>query len=156
MVVTCRLTSQQHDSISQGHREIVVSGAYCLLKIASNMIVYVRDTETQRNDYLSVVFIAFLKSQQHVSHSQRRICLDNLQAAILGQKMQIKLAISPSHCNLMPGQQVLTLALQCQVPGRVATGVPQFNSLHTHVDIVIGLRACRPQHVVSLNECHYF
>ena len=49
-------------------------------------------------------------------------------AVTLRQKLQIKLANSPSHSKLMPHQPVPTLTLQCQAPGRVATGVPTLKS----------------------------
>ena len=52
-----------------------------------------------------------------------------LRAATLRQKLQIKLSTSPSHSILTPGWPVPALTLYCQVPGRVATGVPIFKSL---------------------------
>ena len=52
-----------------------------------------------------------------------------LRAATLRQKLQIKLSTSPSHSILTPGRPVPALTLQCQAPGRVATGVPIFKSL---------------------------
>ena len=44
-------------------------------------------------------------------------------------KLQIKLTTSPSHSILTPGQPVPALTVQCQAPGRIATGVPVFKSL---------------------------
>ena len=44
-------------------------------------------------------------------------------AVTLRQKLQIKLAISPSHSILTPGRPVPALTLYRQAPGRVATGV---------------------------------
>ena len=52
-----------------------------------------------------------------------------LHAATLRQKLQIKLSNLPNHSILTPGQPVPALTLWCQVPGRVATGVPIFKSL---------------------------
>ena len=52
-----------------------------------------------------------------------------LGGATLRQKLQIQLSTSPSHGILTLGQPVLVLTLQCQAPGRVATGVPIFKSL---------------------------
>ena len=51
-----------------------------------------------------------------------------LRAATPSQKLQIKLAISPSHSILTPGQPVLAPTLQSQAPGRVATGIPTSKS----------------------------
>ena len=52
-----------------------------------------------------------------------------LRAATLRQKLHIKLPIPPSHSILTQGQTVPALTLSSQAPGRVATGVPIFNSL---------------------------
>ena len=49
-------------------------------------------------------------------------------AATLRYKFQIKLSVSPSHSILTPGQSFPALTL-CQVPGKVATGVPFLKSL---------------------------
>ena len=49
-----------------------------------------------------------------------------LHAATLRQKLQIKLSTSPSHSIVTLGQPVPALTLYCQAPGRVATGVPNF------------------------------
>ena len=49
-------------------------------------------------------------------------------AATLRQKLQIKLAILPSHSKLIPGQPVLVLTLYRQMPGRVATRIPLLKS----------------------------
>ena len=52
-----------------------------------------------------------------------------LRAATLRYKLHIKLSTSPSHSILTPGRPVPALTLQCQMPGRVAAGVPIFKSL---------------------------
>ena len=70
-------------------------------------------------------------------------------AATLRQKLQIKLAVSPSHSILTPGRPVPALTLQRQVPGRVVTGVPIFKSGMTppgkniHGDSWSRTHACR-------------
>ena len=48
-------------------------------------------------------------------------------AATLRQNLQIRLAISPSHSILVPGQAVLALPLQRQTLGREFTRVPIVN-----------------------------
>ena len=53
----------------------------------------------------------------------------SLRAATLKQKFQIKLSTSFNHSILPPGHPVPVLTLSCQVPGRVATGVPISQSL---------------------------
>ena len=50
-------------------------------------------------------------------------------AATLRQKLHIKLAPSPSHGILTPGQTVPALILYPQSPDRVAAGVSLFMSL---------------------------
>ena len=50
-------------------------------------------------------------------------------AATLRQRLQIKLATSPSHSILTLGHSVLTLILQHQKPGNVATRAPVFKPL---------------------------
>ena len=57
------------------------------------------------------LFVCCLTSQQHASVSQGRICSDNLGAATLRQKLQIKLSISPSHSILTSGLPVPALTL---------------------------------------------
>ena len=52
-----------------------------------------------------------------------------LRAATLRYKLQIQLSTSPSHSILTPGRPVPALTLQCQKPGREATGVPILKSL---------------------------
>ena len=47
-----------------------------------------------------------------------------VRAASLTQRLQIKLAISPSHSILTPGQPLLTLTLFRQAPGRAAILLP--------------------------------
>ena len=44
-------------------------------------------------------------------------------------EIKIKLSTSPSHSILTPGRPVPALTLERQAPGRVATGVPIFESL---------------------------
>ena len=52
-----------------------------------------------------------------------------LHAATMRQKLQIELAISPSHNILTLSWPVQALTLQHQAPGKVATGVLKFKSL---------------------------
>ena len=51
----------------------------------------------------------------------------SLRAAALIKTMQMKLAFSPSHSLMTPGQPILTLALKRRVPDRVSTRVPIFH-----------------------------
>ena len=48
------------------------------------------------------LLVGCLSSQQHYSVSQGRVCTDNLRAATLRLKLQIKLSTSPSHSILTP------------------------------------------------------
>ena len=75
-----------------------------------------------------VLFVGCLTSQQHARVSQGRICTDSFTCCHT-EKLQIQLSTSPSHSVLTPGRPVPALTLQCQAPGRVATGVPIFESL---------------------------
>ena len=96
------------------------------------------DTQTQTNTHTHThlimttilnpkLLLVGLTSQQQASVSQGRICTI-LRAATLRQKLRIKLSMSPSHSILTLGRPVPALAVERQVPGRVATGVPMFKS----------------------------
>ena len=63
------------------------------IQLPSNMLVYLRD----------------------------RFALTFVHASTMRQKLQIKLAISPTHSLLTPGQPILAMTLYCQVPRRVTT-----------------------------------
>ena len=52
-----------------------------------------------------------------------------VRAATLRQKLNVKLAISPSHNVLTPSLQVVALTLLRQTPGGVASRIPVFESL---------------------------
>ena len=67
-----------------------------------------------------------LEPQHHASISQGQICSDSLRITTPRQKWQVRLAVSPIHSILTPGQPVPALTLYRQVPGRAATGVPIF------------------------------
>ena len=69
-----------------------------------------------------------LTSQQHASVSQGWICSENLTCCHTEIEVA-DLSTSPSHSILTPGRPVPALTLYRQAPGRVATGVPIFESL---------------------------
>ena len=73
------------------------------------------------------LLVACLTSQQHTSVSQGRIRLR--QFYVLpdwGRSCSSIFLISPSGSVLTPGQPIPALTVYCQVPCRVATGVPVF------------------------------
>ena len=75
------------------------------------------------------LFVGCLRSQQHASVSQGRICSDNFTCCHTEIEVADQLSTSPSHSILTPGRPVPALTLRGQAPGRVATRVPIFESL---------------------------
>ena len=75
------------------------------------------------------LLVGCLTSQQHASISQGRICSDDFMRCHTETEVADQLSTSPSHSILTPGRPVPALTMQRQVPGRVATGVPIFESL---------------------------
>ena len=95
---------------------------------------------------------ACLAAQQHASVSKGRIFSDNCMSDTLRWKLQIKLAISPSHRILKPGQPVPALTLQRQAPGRIAFRVPIIPSL-ARLDAEKSLRRKRESNPVCRYRC---
>ena len=74
-----------------------------------------------------VVVVVLVGPSYMLAYLVGRLCSDNCTCCHTGRE-GADCVVSPSHSILTPGQPVPALTSHRQVPGRVATGVPDFRS----------------------------